>query len=45
MERRYLAALSRETGGDVDAMIRRSGVSKSHLYALLKKAGVTPSQG
>ncbi|EPR39887.1 putative two component, sigma54 specific, transcriptional regulator [Desulfovibrio sp. X2] len=42
MERRYLKALARETNGDVDAMIERSGVSKSHLYALLKKAGISP---
>jgi len=45
MERRYLASLALETEGDIEAMIRRSGVSKSHLYALLKKAGVTPGQG
>lgn len=40
-ERAYLQSLARETGGDIETMIARSGVSKSHLYALLKKTGVT----
>ncbi|WP_027192847.1 sigma-54-dependent transcriptional regulator [Megalodesulfovibrio gigas] len=37
MEHVYLEALHRHTNGDVDRMTAVSGLSKSHLYALLKK--------
>ncbi len=36
-EREYLDALARETGRDILAMLDTSGLSRSHLYALLKK--------
>lgn len=41
MERRYLEELAAEASGDVDSMLAVSGLSKSHLYALLKKHGIT----
>ncbi|GAB7081338.1 sigma-54-dependent transcriptional regulator [Megalodesulfovibrio paquesii] len=37
IEHVYLEALQRQTGGDVERMTEVSGLSKSHLYALLKK--------
>lgn len=37
MEASYLKRLKVETGGEVKAMCERSGLSRSHLYALLKK--------
>ncbi|WP_027185455.1 sigma-54-dependent transcriptional regulator [Desulfovibrio inopinatus] len=37
MERDYLRALLSSTNGDVDCMVDIADVSKSHLYALLKK--------
>ncbi|MGE4558314.1 MAG: sigma-54-dependent transcriptional regulator [Desulfovibrionaceae bacterium] len=37
LERDYLSRLLAETEGDVTAMLDVSGLSRSHLYALLKK--------
>lgn len=42
-ERDYLAALMRKTGGDVADALRISGLSRSRLYTLLKKYGISPS--
>jgi len=39
-EREYLERLRQECAGDVTRMIEVSGLSRSHLYALLKKYGV-----
>jgi two-component system NtrC family response regulator len=36
-ERSYLEALIRKTGGDIPRMLAISELSRSHLYALLKK--------
>lgn len=41
-ERRYLARLLQKTGGDVAWMLDISGLSRSHLYALLKKNDLSP---
>ncbi len=40
-ERRYLEALLRRTAGDVPKALEMSGLSRSHLYALLKKWGLS----
>jgi len=37
LERRYLETLLRRTGGDMQKAMEASGLSRSHLYALLKK--------
>ncbi len=41
VEKTYLEAMLRETGGDVARMTAISGLSRSHLYALLKKYGLS----
>jgi len=41
-ERAYLAALLDQMGSDISRMVSTSGVSRSHLYALFKKHGLTP---
>ena len=41
VERRYLEHLLRRTGGDVQRAVESSGLSRSHLYALLKKWGLS----
>jgi len=41
VERRYLEALLKRTGGDVQKAVEASGLSRSHLYALLKKWGLS----
>jgi len=41
VEKTYLEAMLRETAGDVVRMTAISGLSRSHLYALLKKYGLT----
>jgi two-component system NtrC family response regulator len=41
LERRYLETLLRRTGGDVQKAMEASGLSRSHLYALLKKWGLS----
>jgi len=40
-ERHYLERLLQKTGGDVPSMLELSGLSRSHLYALLKKNGLS----
>lgn len=40
-EREYLDALMSDTGGDLLVMLETSGLSRSHLYALLKKHDMT----
>ena len=40
MERTYLKQLQESTDRDLNAMLKLSGLSKSHLYALLKKHGL-----
>lgn len=40
MEKRYLEALIRETAGNPQEIMRLSGLSKSHFYALLKKNNI-----
>ncbi|MBI4804122.1 MAG: sigma-54-dependent Fis family transcriptional regulator [Desulfovibrio sp.] len=40
-EREYLDALLADTGGDLLVMLETSGLSRSHLYALLKKHEMT----
>jgi two-component system NtrC family response regulator len=40
-EREYLDALIADTGGDLLVMLETSGLSRSHLYALLKKHEMT----
>jgi len=42
-ERLYLEELAAETGWDMDAMLEASGLSRSHLYALLRKYGIAPN--
>ncbi len=39
-ERHYLERLLQKTGGDVTQMLEQSELSRSHLYALLKKYGL-----
>ncbi len=39
-ERCYLENLMRSTGGDIASMVEISDLSRSHLYALLKKHGL-----
>jgi len=41
VERRYLECLLSRCGGDVQRVIEASGLSRSHLYALLKKWGLS----
>ncbi|HPL63219.1 MAG TPA: sigma-54 dependent transcriptional regulator [Syntrophales bacterium] len=41
MDSDYLAGLMRKTGGDIDAACSISGLSRSHLYALLKSHKLT----
>jgi len=41
VERRYLEVLLKRTGGDVQKAVEASGLSRSHLYALLKKWGLS----
>ncbi len=43
-EGRYLRALSGRCGGDVARMLEVSGLSRSRLYALLKKHGIAASR-
>ncbi len=45
MEKGYLERLVAESGGDVDAILATSGLSKSHLYALLKKHDIVLKTG
>ncbi|MEG6549654.1 sigma-54 dependent transcriptional regulator, partial [Desulfocurvibacter africanus] len=40
MEKDYLEKLSATCGNDVEAMLSASGLSKSHLYSLLKKHSI-----
>lgn len=40
-EQQYLERLLQQTGGDVARMLETSGLSRSHLYALLKKYGLS----
>ena len=40
MEKIYLEHLILETGGDLNAIIKTSNLSRSHFYALLKRHGV-----
>jgi two-component system NtrC family response regulator len=37
MEKRYIQTIVRRSGGDIQDMMHRSGLSRSHLYAILKK--------
>ncbi|QJB56906.1 sigma-54 dependent transcriptional regulator [Pseudodesulfovibrio sp. zrk46] len=41
MERHYLESLWAFTDGDIKRMVSISGCSQSHLYSLLKKAGIS----
>lgn len=41
MERKYIEVLIEQTQGNVPEIIRRSGLSRSHFYALLKKNNIT----
>lgn len=40
-EKAYLQALLRECDGDVQQILSRSGLSRSHFYALIKKHDIT----
>jgi len=40
MEKHYLEELVQQTGGDVKEILQRSGLSRSHFYAMIKKYGV-----
>lgn len=40
LERLYIEALIAQTGGNVQEIISRSGLSRSHFYALLKKNNI-----
>ena len=40
MEAEYLAGLIKKYGRDVQRMAQVSGLSRSHLYAVLKKHGL-----
>lgn len=40
MEKRYLEELVQQTGGDLKKILKRSGLSRSHFYAMVKKYGV-----
>ena len=42
MERDYLTRLLRTHGKDIQKMVSISGLSRSHLYAILKKHGLEP---
>jgi two-component system, NtrC family, response regulator len=39
MEKLYLETMVRR-GGDIQDMVRHSGLSRSHFYAMLKKHGI-----
>ena len=41
MERKYIEAIIAQTDGNVQEIIRLSGLSRSHFYALLKKNNIT----
>jgi len=41
VERSYMEALVRRARGDVQRALEASGLSRSHLYALLKKWGLS----
>lgn len=41
VERRYMIGLVRRSGGDAQRALAASGLSRSHLYALLKKWGLS----
>ncbi len=41
MERKYIEMLINQTQGNVQEIIRRSGLSRSHFYALLKKNNIS----
>jgi len=41
VERCYMESLTRRCGGDVQRALEASGLSRSHLYALLKKWGLS----
>ena len=40
MEKLYLETMVRRNGGDIQDMVRLSGLSRSHFYAMLKKHGI-----
>ncbi|MFA6810266.1 MAG: sigma-54 dependent transcriptional regulator [Desulfoplanes sp.] len=40
MEKRYLEELVQLTGGDLKEILKRSGLSRSHFYAMVKKYGI-----
>ena len=40
MEKLYLETMVRRGGGDIQDMVRHSGLSRSHFYAMLKKHGI-----
>ena len=40
MEKVYFETLVQKSRGDIQAMVRRSGLSRSHFYAMLKKHGI-----
>jgi two-component system NtrC family response regulator len=37
MEKVYLEAVVHQLRGDIPEIVRRTGLSRSHLYAMLKK--------
>ncbi|UIJ37854.1 sigma-54 dependent transcriptional regulator [Desulfobaculum bizertense] len=41
MEKQYLQTLIERCGGDLNQILRISGLSRSHYYALLKKSGLS----
>jgi DNA-binding NtrC family response regulator len=43
LEKDYLSSLMKATGGDFGKACRISGLSRSRLYTLLKKCGISPS--
>jgi len=40
MEKLYLETIVRRSGGHIQDMVRHSGLSRSHFYAMLKKHGI-----
>ncbi|WP_167941985.1 sigma-54-dependent transcriptional regulator [Desulfobaculum xiamenense] len=45
MEKRYLEYLMERYDGDLASILKVSGLSRSHYYALLKKTGIASRQG
>jgi DNA-binding NtrC family response regulator len=43
-ERRYLAALLEQTGGNLSSAARKAGIDRMYLHRLVQKLGLRPSR-